>query len=128
METLPNVITVTINGEQKQLLMSFNKLNRCNILVGDAQDLALVLMAPSLRMAIVQEMLSVKGAPVDLDEVNISHEDSLRLLDFVCQHLADFTMGAAKRAQKLAERVAPQFQAMEKEASNLMPTKNGRKG
>ena len=125
MSKLSNSITVTLAGEQKNILMSFAKLNRCNFLLGDIDNLANVMMAPSMREAIVKEMISDRGAPIDIHDIDLSNDDVIRLLDFVSEHLLDFTLRALDKATALSDKNADKLKALEAKASPLTVIKNG---
>lgn len=113
-----------INGEHREIFMSFALLNRVSFLVGNMENLHEVMLNPEMREAILVEMLAERtqsGKLVKqyaLDEVVISNQDVMNLLDFVGEHLLDFFMGALKKSQALQLKHLPT-------ASSLTPTPIG---
>lgn len=103
-EKLPDSISITLNGQQQEFFMSFNKLNRCSFLIGDIENLVLARVAPSLREAILCDFLAPKGTTLKLDDLDINPNDAQRVLDFVGNHVLDFTLGALEQATALQAR------------------------
>lgn len=103
-EKIPDSIRLMVNGVSIEVFMSFNKLNRCNFLMGGIENLPLIMMSPEMSSAILCEMLAEKGKHLKLEDVDINTDDAQQLLDFVSKHLLDFTLGAMERAEALQEK------------------------
>lgn len=124
-QKLPSTITVISGGEPKEIFMSFNKLNRCHLLMGDIDNVPLVTLSPSLREAIICEMLAEKGKTFKPEDNELDPEDNLRLAGFVAEHLLDFTLGALSRAEALQARNKPALAEIQDRLSSSTATKPG---
>ena len=124
-EKLPSTISLKVNGEIREILMSYNKLNRCNFLLGDAENLPLILISPTVSAAMICEMLGEKNVPAKLEDLDIAPEEAQRLLEFVSQHLEDFMVGALEKATALQDRNKERREKLAGALSPLTPTTNG---
>lgn len=122
---LPSAITVRVNGSVKEVFMSFNKLNRCNFILGDIENIPHIMISPSVREAMICEMLKEKDTEAKLEDFDINADDAQRLLDFVSQHLLDFMLGVLEKAAALQEMNKDRADAIAAKVSGLTPTKNG---
>lgn len=128
--TLSNYITVTLGEKEEQLFLSFNKLNNICFLVGNIENAASIMIHPEMREAALRQLFSskdVKPAAVDLDGLDISHEDATRVLDWLMQHVTVFTLGILEKAARFQDSPAMQRRVgdLAGSLSLLMPTKTG---
>lgn len=121
---LPLSITVTVNQLPVEVFMAFNRLNRLTYLVGSIDNLQTVMLNPEMRSAIIKDLVTPRDEKGKItkhyedDEIDISMEDAISLLDFAQEHIMDFFMTAATKANRLVAKYQPQV-------SSLMPTPNG---
>lgn len=94
--------------------MSFAKLNRVHFLVGANTDEREIFVNPQLRESILCHMVSDKGKLLELDDINMSNEDVLKVLGFASDHLVDFMMTAMEKATTLNENYKPRAEALAK--------------
>ncbi len=122
----PASLQVTINGQPREIFMSFNRLNRLTYLVGQIDGLANVMLNPEMRMAIILDLAQErddKGKVVrdyTEDDLEVSQEDALNMLDFAQGHILDFFVKAAAKSNKLVESSKVRIAQ-----SNLIPTPTG---
>lgn len=104
---LPHELTIDIDGKPFSVFMSFALLNRICYLMGDSTQIPLILQDPELREAIIIECIAErdqKGKVTSrrgIDEVSIGFDDIQNMLEFVSEHVADFTVAAVERAHKV---------------------------
>lgn len=128
--TLPFEITVDVDGQARSIFMSFALLNRCCYLMGDSTQIPLILQDPELREAILVEVLSERdkfGKVISrkgMDEMTISFGHIQDLLEFVSEHVADFTVAAVERANRVMESRKARIDAIAKPLSST-PTPTG---
>jgi hypothetical protein len=120
------------NGEKDQVLfMSFGLLNRLTRRMGDIDQLPRLAMDTELQEAIIIEVFTTrdeKGNPTytpTLDEIQVGLDDIDLVLDFVGDHIANFFMGAAEKAQKRVLQIHEKMAKAQAKISALMPTKPG---
>ena len=118
-------ITVTINDEEKELKMTFGLLNELSRRMGDVDALPELAVNAELRESVILACVverdkrgKFKDAEATLYDYDLSMEDSLRLLDWVGEHVADFFLKSMSSTKALIEKRQDQFQS-------LMPTLPG---
>lgn len=127
---LPYEITVNVDGVPRSIFMSFALLNRCCYLMGDSTQIPLILQDPELREALLVEVLAdrdVKGKVIKrygIDEVALSFDHIQDLLEFVSEHVADFTVAAVERANRVMASRKVRIEAIAKPLSST-PTPTG---
>ncbi len=115
--TPPISITVKINGEMREIFMSFALLNRLTYMVGEMSEIATVMMDPTMRATLLQETLAERSPggklikEIPLEDMEIALIDILALLDFISDHLLDFFMIGLERLKALQARYEPQSEA-----------------
>jgi hypothetical protein len=122
---MTETITVTLNGEPKEILMSMGLLNELSAKLGDVDAIPELSVNAELRESIMISALADRdnrGKLVDpeinLFSLDISTEDTLRLLDWVGEHVADFFLKSMAQTKSLFEDRQVQFRS-------LMPTSPG---
>lgn len=121
-------ITLKINGEDREIFCSFALLNRIVFLLGGMSgidQINVVLLDPEIREVVLKEILAErsKGGSVtkpvdDIGDIEISLEDVQAVLDWMCEHIMDFTIGALEKSAafqmrhqaRLLKLVPPQSQ------------------
>lgn len=125
-QRVSNSMTVTVDGEPREIFMSFNKLNKCAFLVGEVENCQMILSNPQMRGAILPILLAEKGSkPVDMDDVEISAEDAQALLEFAAEHVTDFMLGALEKAVVLLEKNKNRSTKLMEKVFALTPITNG---
>lgn len=102
--------TIKVDGEDRDIFMSFALVNRLQFLVGDVEGLPLVMIDPTMRDAIMKELLAVRTKSgklvdeVDPETVEVSLSDITNILDWASAHILDFFLAGLERAQALQFR------------------------
>lgn len=119
-QKLPQFINITVDGQPREILMSFALINRVCYLMGDASQIPMILQDAELREAVLVEafaerdskgkMISRKG----MDEIDVSFDDIQDVLELVSEHVADFTMAAVERANRVLLARKAQIEALQK--------------
>lgn len=123
MSKLSHSLNVIVNDEPFEVFMSFSLLNRICFLMGDSAQIPLILQDAELREAVLIEALAVrdkKGKVVTrrgIDEISVSFEDIQNILEFASEHVADFTLGAVERSNKLMAAHFERIQGLQKQAA-----------
>lgn len=106
----PASLTIQVDGAEREIFMSFALLNRLAYLLGDADQVHLILMNPAMRDIFLKELLAerTKGGKVskelNVEDLEISLLDIENLLTFASEHILDFTMRAVEKAQALSNK------------------------
>jgi hypothetical protein len=105
-----DTLTVTIDGKKRELFMPFALLNQLVKIIKDPQNVGLILIHPELREEILTEVLAERTqtgkliSPASLEDTAISLEDINEVLDWVSQHILDFTIAGLQKANNLKSR------------------------
>lgn len=134
-EALPHSISIVVDGEPFEVFMSFAMLNRICYLMGDSAQIPLLLQDPELREVVLVECLALRdpkgkklvGKERGIDDVVVSFEDIQNVLEFVSEHVADFTVAAVEKAQKIMMRNQSRINALNAPSSST-PTPTGQEG
>lgn len=125
-------ITVKVNGEDREIFMSFALLNRVTYLMGDASQIPLILQDSELREVVLVEALAERDKngkilnKKNMDEMDVSFDDIQNILEFVSEHVADFTLVAMERATKVMAKHQARILALApKAASSSTPSQPG---
>lgn len=123
---LPMSFNIQVNDEQREVFMSFALLNRLSFLIGDVTNLPLVQTAPEMRTIILNELLAERTKSgreikkLNLDELDIPLEHIQGLLDFACEHVLDFTLGAIEKSTALHKRNATRLLSLKSTQDGLV--------
>lgn len=121
---LPQFIEVTVDGQPRQILISFALVNRVCYLMGDASQIPMILQDAELREAILVEAFAerdAKGKVINrkgIDEMEVSFDDIQNVLELVSEHVADFTMAAVERANRVMLARKAQIEALQNPSSS----------
>lgn len=130
-EKLPSSIDIVVDQKARTILMSFALINRAAFLMGDATQIPMILQDPELRELILVEALKERDEKGNIlsnkgmHEIDISFEDVHNLLELISEHVADFSMAAAERAQRLLAKNQDRLNALMTAASPSTPTPAG---
>lgn len=121
---MSDTFTITVNGTERDLKMSFGLLNSVCRVVGDVDGAAMISMDPALRQAVLEELLSTRDTRgkiterVDLDTLDVEPDAIVDLLDWAGNHAMDFFLKGLEKAKALQDRNMSRIKA-------LMPTSPG---
>lgn len=116
--------TVTVNGKEVTVKMTFGLLNEMCRVCGEIDGAALLLMDNDLRELALITLLSERDAKgkikkqIDVNEIDMDMDEAVDLLDWAGGHVADFFL-------KAAERTKGRFEPLQKRVQALMPTSSG---
>lgn len=120
-------MTVTNGDKPHEIFMSFGLLNRITRYLGDIDQLPQLAVSPELQEAVLVEIFTERdkqGVALKvptLDEIEVSLEEVESILDFVGEHIANFFMQTAEKAQKRMLQIHARAEKM----SASMPIKPG---
>lgn len=117
--TLPQIVIpltheVVIGEEKRKLKMSFAKLNRICQIVGNIHAVDQIIMDPTVSQAVLMECLANKKEKVDLDEIDISMEESAKVIAWAGTHVLDFFIKLGDNFQKMSQPVVEAAAAVAK--------------
>jgi hypothetical protein len=111
-------LTIMLNGKSEELFMSFGLLNEVSQVVGDVENLPMVVINPDMREKCLQVILSERDddgkitkkfnfykAKITIDEVN-------KIVEWVSENLFDFFLKALEGANNLREKGEPKLQSL----------------
>lgn len=125
--TYPERITITTDGAEREIFMSFGLLNHLTTIVGDPARVASIPLNPELRREVLESVLAKRKPSgkleekIDLDDVDISIADVETLLDWVSGHVMSFFI-------RSLQKVAAVTQAHQTELASLVSFLDGSKG
>lgn len=101
-------LVLNINGQPREIFCSFALLNQITNLLGGlegVEHIAVVMLDPVTRDLVLKEVLAErsKGGAIikpiaDIGEVEISLDDVQTLLEWVSEHVMDFTLGVLEKS------------------------------
>lgn len=125
-------LTIKVNGDDREIFMSFALLNRITYLMGDSSQIPLILQDPELREVVLVEALAERDkngkvlVKKNMDEMDVTFDAIQDVLEFVSEHVADFTLAAMERATKVMVKHNARIQALApKAASASTPSPTG---
>lgn len=101
---------IKVDGQDREIFMSFGLLNQLTHIIGDMQNVGFVHVVPEVRAQVLNELLAerTKGGKVTKivphDEAEVSLEDVQKLLDFAVEHMLDFTLRATENLVALQKK------------------------
>jgi len=104
-------LTVTLDGEERQLFMSFGLLNALSSLVEDPGRVPLIAAEPKTRTEVLRAVFAkrkrsgkIVEAVEDLDDIEVSVEDVEKVLHWVMEHTMGFFLRSAHMVIDVTER------------------------
>jgi len=119
-----HTFTITVDGQPKDIKMTFGLLNQLVRTIGDIESVADISFDIELREALLQECLAPRDEngriekEVNLFLIDVNPDDVIDLLDWVGAHVTDFLLAQMTRAKEMMEHRSDQVKA-------LMPTSTG---
>lgn len=118
-------LSVTVNGTDYTLFMSYSVLNRLTRLAGNLEDFNGMFVDPEVQEQVVFECVKRKCKPADakmadlsLEDFEIGVEDADKIVTWAGDHVVDFFLKAFNNAQNASKRMEPL-------AQNLMSSLDG---
>ncbi len=107
---LQDRLKIKFNGEDRELFMSFMRLNSCIRATGNGEEFASVIADPDQGELLLQILLAEKGqSPLDveLDEDSLTPADYNKIINWISEHLTSFFVSKIKEAQERASQLEP---------------------
>lgn len=102
-------IVVKINGEDREILMTYGLLNACSRLVTNPDQIAQIAVDPDLRDSVLKVLLAKRNLAgkveheFNIDEMDLTVDTVLELTEWASNHLLDFFLKALQRAKSLTD-------------------------
>jgi hypothetical protein len=118
-DELKDKISITYAGQQRELFMSFLRLNSCiRVLGGDVNNIAMMMVDPDMGENILRVLLAPDGGAgamfdFTLNENEIGPEDVDTILLWAQDHLTAFFVKRFQQAQASAKKLEPMIVAQE---------------
>lgn len=120
--TIPLTHDVKIGEEKRTVKMTFAKLNRICQIVGSIHAVDRVIMDPVVSEQVLAECLANKKVPVDLDELDISSDESAKLIAWAGTHVLDFFIKLGDNFSKMSQPMVEAAAEMAKRVAEANPT------
>lgn len=113
-------LTITVNGEEREIFMSFGLLNHlCNV-IGTVENVPLISMDAELRNVILPLTLAERSKSgklinkelPEVDDFEISVSDGEKLLEWVTDHAGNFFIKALETAKRLESNNRERLQGL----------------
>lgn len=97
---------LTVNGEDKDVFMSFALLNTITGYFQSKSDLEQILLNADVRASVLIELLSERNETgritksIDLNNMQVDQDELLDLLEWVAEHVESFFTKALARANQ----------------------------
>lgn len=114
---------IEVNGEKKDIKMSFGLLNELCGMCGDVEDALLFGMNTELREEVLRLMLSSRDEQgrikenINLNTLEVDPDAINELLDWAGGHVLDFFLKAAERAKTASLARKDRMEALQQSSS-----------
>lgn len=104
---MSETITVNLNGEDREIFMSFGLLNELTKIVADPSRLGAINLDPELREEFLISLLSKRKKSgkieevVDFDDMEISIEDIEKVISWAQEHVMSFFVRSFRNIQQV---------------------------
>ena len=102
----PVTFNISVNGEDKEVFMSFALLNTITGYFRNAEELEQILLNSDVRASVITELLSERNETgritknFDINRMKADPDQILDLLEWVSEHVETFFMKALQRAKQ----------------------------
>ena len=123
MSKLSDKIIVKVNGEDREIFMSFGLLNELTKIVEDPARVTAISVDNDLRDMVLKSLLATRKVsgkvenPCDLDDTEISVEDVERLLAWGAEHTLGFFLRSLQKVMELTKKNEKEMTALASFAS-----------
>lgn len=107
---LPETFTLKVNGEDREVFMSFGLLNELTTIVGDPGAIASLTLNPEMRNKVLAAALAKRKKSgkveetIDIDDVDITITDMENVLDWVSGHVMSFFVRSLRKVAAVNEK------------------------
>lgn len=104
---LPTTFPIRVNGEVREVFMSYALLNRLAYLVGNPDHVPLIECDPETRDVVLVELLSERSKTgkikerIELDMIEVDLDEIQALLNWAAESVLNFTLGAIENSKAL---------------------------
>lgn len=119
-------ITITFNGEEREIFASFGLLNSLTKIVASPELVPLISLDPDVRTSVLIALLSdrtktgkITKAIEDIEDIDVSIEDVEKLLEWASRIVLGFFMRSLRRAADLSQENKEAFEALKSSATGL---------
>lgn len=121
---MSDTIEVSIDGESREIKMSFGLLNELSRKIGDLDAIPMLAIDPDLRESVLISLLSKRDKKGKITEefsffeAGLTVEDVSNLIDWAGGHVADFFLTSLEKGKALIADREARLKA-------LLPSSNG---
>lgn len=113
---MKNIFEITVNGKDREILMSFGLLNEMTRIVQDPSRIGLMAIDPDLREEILYALLATRKPSgkvleklADIDDIEADYLDIEKLLAWAMEHTLAFFVRLLQSATTAAEKERTQM-------------------
>ena len=131
MTKLSDTITIKVDGEDREIFMSFGLLNELTKIIGDPARVASVTVDPEMRDDVLNAVLSKRKtsgkiiSQADIDDIDIPVEDVEILLDWASEHALSFFIRSLKKVIVMTKKHEDEMKALASSASGFSDSLSG---
>lgn len=103
-------LSIKFNGEDRELFMSFKRLNSCLRATGNGEEFLGALVDPDQGELLLQVLLAEKGQDpftVELDEDSIEPAEYIRIMDWIGEHIMGFFKSRLEQIHTQGQALEP---------------------
>lgn len=103
-------IAITMNGEARELVMTFGLLNKLTTIVGSLQDISMIAVDPDVRTMVITTVLAERDErgrvikEIAPDEIDINVDDFCLITEWVTEHVIDFFIRQIETSAKMIDK------------------------
>jgi hypothetical protein len=122
----PDNLTITVNGKEQELFMSFSLQNSLARVVGKLGNLGEGLANPDMRDALVLITLAARNTDgkslgdLSMRDYDISVAEGEKLLDWVMGHIVNFFLQSLEAAIRLEDSHEPRLEKIRECLTSLL--------
>jgi len=111
-------ITVKVDGEDRDIFMSFGLLDTLSRLIGDPSNVAQVHIDLDLRKGVLEALLAERKKSgkvineVDIEETEISIEDAEKLVEWAASHVLNFFIRSLSKVSEMTKKSEKEIKAL----------------
>jgi hypothetical protein len=114
---LNDKLTIKWKGQDRELFMSYRRLNSCLRVLGSADNLGYMAVDPDMSENMICVMVADKAGPghmfeVELEEDDLTADDFDAIVFWVQEHLQDFFIKRFQKAKDQAATLEPLLEAL----------------
>lgn len=106
---MSDTLSITLNGEERELFMSFGLLNELTTIVQDPTRIGSVNLDPELRETFLTALFAKRKKSgkieeaIDFDDLDVSVEDVETAIEWATDHVLSFFVRSFKRIQQVTD-------------------------